>query len=444
MILRDYQNKTIAAAREAFTSHSSIILTIPTGGGKTVIFSFIANRTIQKGGRVMILCDRKELIKQASNKVSDYGLAPTIIAPGYPQHKNNLYLASVDTLRRRELPEIDLLIIDEAHKQTFDPIIARYKEAIPDLFIIGATATPLRTGAQQCLSISYQSIVGQEISISYLIEHGFLIKERTFAAKKDLSNIKITAGDYDSKQMFDAFNSVKLYDDVVGKYSKLAPGTKALCFNVNVEHSKKMRDSFLAAGISAMHIDANSTDRDEVLAKFKAGEFLVLCNCSILTTGYDEPSIETVIINRATKSLTLYLQMCGRGGRPHTNKSNFTIIDMGSNVYEHGLWSDERAWNLIKPKKKASSGVAAVKMCHSCEYINPISARTCKECLTPFPIKEKKLLDGEFEEIKKAPVKTKGLTLAQLHALAKEKGYAPGWAFRMDQINKRERITTKL
>ena len=447
MELRPYQTQSVNEARASFSeNHKCIILTIPTGGGKTVIFSYIVQNALKKGNRAMILCDRKELIKQAHKNIAQYGLSPTIIAPGHRQLLNNLYLASVDSLRRREFPEIDILIVDEAHKQTFDPIIKKYMEINPTLTVIGATATPLRTGNQSALSDIYTDMVGESVSISYLIQSGFLVKEKTFAAKKDFSDVGLLGGDYESKALFKKFNEAKLYADVVGKYHRIAPGTKAICFNVNVQHSVNMCQAFNAAGISAKHLEAGSPDRAQVLEEFSRGDFQVLCNCSILTTGYDESSIQTVILNRATKSQALYLQMTGRGGRIHPGKEFFTIIDMGSNVYEHGMWSDERVWSLTKKKKSEVTGAPAKKMCPACEYINPVSVRACQECHHEFPIKKKELLDAEFEEVKSVQkkVNTRGMSLAQLHAVAKERGYASGWAFKMNAINTGARIASQI
>ena len=127
MKLRNYQTESVFLIRQAFSQGlKSVILCVPTGGGKTVIFTTLTSLSIANGKKVMIICDRKELIGQAEYNLNRLGLYPTIIAPGHKQLKNNCYLASVDTLTRRELPAVDLIIIDEAHKQTFDKIILKY------------------------------------------------------------------------------------------------------------------------------------------------------------------------------------------------------------------------------------------------------------------------------------------------------------------------------
>jgi len=434
MNLRPYQKQAIQSLRANFKQgKKAVLLCIPTGGGKTVIFTTIAKNAIIKGAKVMIVCDRKELINQAKYNLNLLGLNPTIIAPGYPQDPNNCYLASVDTLRRRGLPEVDIVIMDEAHKQTFDKVIFKYREDFQDPFFIGATATPVRTGSQGALSGYYDAIV-EPVTIADLLKDGYLVPCRTFAAKIDLSEVKITGGDYNSGDLYKEFNKSSLYAGLVDHWEKFAKGKKTLIFNVNVEHSIKTVEALTAAGYNAKHLDGKTPDkkRAQILEDFKEGKFNILSNFSVLTTGYDEPSIEAIIVNRATKSLPLWLQMCGRGSRTFEGKKDFTVIDMGANCYEHGLWEDGREWQLEKKRRK-SLGVAPVKICDSCEAMNPVSARICNDCGEPFKIKKKELLEAEFTEVKSnrggaVKFEPRGKSKTELHEHAKKMGYSNGWA----------------
>lgn len=450
MNLRPYQEAAVTGLRSSFSSGSrSAVLCVPTGGGKTIIFTTITKASIKNGKRVMIICDRKELIGQAKYNLNKLGLNPTIIAPGHKQHLNNCYLASVDTLIRRELPEVDIIIIDEAHKQTFDKIIVKYREqAELNPIIIGATATPLRTGKQTSLHELYDDVV-EPVTISDLLNQGFLVPCITYAAKQDFSSVKMTGNDYNNKALYEEFNKAKLYDGVIEKYQQFADGRKTIIFNVNVEHSLKTVEAFRAAGYTCEHLDGKTPDRQrkKILDDFSAGKFQILSNCSVLTTGYDEPSIECVILNRATKSLPLYLQMVGRGSRTYDGKSDFICLDMGSNVYEHGLWSDEREWNLVK-KRRSSAGVAPVKLCESCEAMNHASARVCSECGEPFKIKAKALLKAEFVEVKKGlkgvsrgagnKFNPRTATKEQLKEYAEKMNYNPNWVY--VQLRNQKRI----
>ncbi len=455
MQLRPYQEAAVTGLRQAFNSGSqSAILCVPTGGGKTVVFTTITKSAIKNGKRVMIICDRKELIGQAEFNLNRLGLNPTIIAPGYKQYLNNCYLASVDTLIRRELPQVDIIIIDEAHKQTFDKIIRKYREETAyNPVIIGATATPLRTGKQTSLHELYDDIV-EPVTIDDLLNTGFLVPCTTYAAKEDFSDVKMTGNDYNSAALYEKFNKSKLYDGVIEKYKQFADGKKGIIFNVNVEHSKKMVQSFRSAGYSAEHLDGATPKvrRKQILEGFARGDFKILSNCSVLTTGYDEPSIEVVIINRATRSLPLYLQMVGRGSRLYDNKDGFICIDMGSNVYEHGLWQDHREWNLVK-QRRSSDGVAPVKLCEKCEAMNHASARVCFDCGEPFKIKAKALLKAEFVEVKKglknstrgAGKRFNAMTASkeELKAHAKENGYKPSWVYVQLRAQQRTQINNE-
>jgi superfamily II DNA or RNA helicase len=395
--LRPYQEDAVQAIRKNFAQGlRSLILCAPTGSGKTVTFSYIALETIKRGLSVMILCNRKELISQAEDKLNGLGIFPTLIIPGKRLTKNLCYLASVDTLRRREVPHVDLLIIDEAHIQVFDPQIAR----IGARFTIGATATPLRSGNQRCLSETYQAII-EPTKISDLLQDGYLVPAKTYGARQDFGKVGMKGGDFDANAIHQIFRSTQMFDGLLENFQKFGKG-KAITFCANVAHSVETCEFFRANGVSAAHLDGTTpqAERRKILRDYKAGHIENLTNCGILTTGFDEPSIRTVIVNRDTLSLPLWLQMAGRGARLFDDKEHFALIDQGSNVYRHGFWEDERTWNLTK-KRKRKDGVAPVKFCESCGNINRASAKECDSCGAPFKIKEKKIKSAEFVELKK-------------------------------------------
>lgn len=439
MNLRPYQSTSKSLLRQSFQNgNKRILLALPTGSGKTVIFTDIANDVAKNNKTVLICVNRKELIKQTLKKCQTYGLNPTIIAPGHKQIKSNIYIASVDTLIRREFPDIDLLIVDEAHIETFDKILKAY----PNTLTIGCTATPIRASKKNPIRHYYQDII-QPVSIQELIKNNYLVNAISFGAKKDLSGIKTKFGDYDEKSLFAAFDKTELYGGVVEHYKRIAPNSKAMCFNINVEHSKKQCHEFAQAGISTRHIDGTtpSLERESILNQFASGEFAVLNNVAVLTTGYDEPSIETIILNRATKSLALFLQMCGRGSRPSFNKDHFKIIDMGSNVYRHGFWEDYREFDLLPEQPKSGDAAAPVKLCPKCEAIMHTSVMICSVCGHVFEKEINPLKSAEFGQIEKPDIpahlqmKWSDMNVPQLVELAKLKGYKPGWV--LNQIKKR-------
>jgi superfamily II DNA or RNA helicase len=469
MKLRHYQTKAKEGIRDLFSNDlTAVVLCSPTGSGKTVTFADIARESVDNGFVVMIAVDRTELLEQAKKKLIDYGLNPAVITAGRSMKKNaSCYVATVQTLKRRVFPEINLLIIDECHKQIFDPVIKIYKEA--GVFIIGATATTVRTGKMTQLEDIYDGIV-ETITIGELIQQGFLVPAVTFSVKMDASKLAIKGNEYDNKQMFDMFDKKKLYDGVVEKYNRFTPNTKAICFNVNVEHSKNVTRAFNEAGISAVHVDGKTPkkQREAIFEAFKKGLFQVLCNVDIATTGFDEWTIETVIVNRVTLSLALWLQMCGRGGRitpaefvgviGKLQKEHFNILDMGGNVYALGFWEQERVWNLTH-RRSEKLGIAPVKECpegkldanfkKGCGAMIPAPAPTCKYCGFVFPKEEKPLAEGEFMEVQNynlLPPEMIGqawgdLTLEQLEQVREIKGYKQGWIIRQIALNQNLKLS---
>lgn len=458
--LRPYQEELKKSIRELFTDgHRRVILCSPTGSGKTVTFADIAREAVRMGSNVMIAVDRRELLEQAKEKLISYRLSPSVISAGRSvRHGQRCYVATVQTLVRRVFPDIDLLIIDEAHKQIFDKLL---REGYYDnVFVIGATATPKRSGKMRQLSSMYSKIV-KATTIQDLIVKKYLSPAITYGAKVDTSKIKITRGDFDAKELYSAFDKRVLYAGVVEKYQKFANGTKALCFCINIEHSKKVCHAFNSSGIPAVHLDGKtpSAEREKILKAFAKGMFKVLVNVEVLTTGYDEWSIDTVIVNLATKSLPKWLQMCGRGSRVppegvKSHKDHFNIIDMGGNVFEHGFWEHSREYSLTH-KTKDTLGVAPVKECPEteldinkkpgCGAIVPIQAAQCKYCGYVFPPPKKATpQEAEFiqlENYELLPAELIGkswgsMNIEELEKVRTIKGYGHGWIVRQILLSK--------
>ncbi len=462
--LRPYQVDSKTAIRELFSKDiKRVILCKPTGSGKTVTFADIARDAVKNGFRVMVVVDRKELLDQAKDKLVSYGLNPSIITAGRTgKLYNESYIATVQTLVRRKFPPVDLIIIDEAHKQIFDKVLTR--EEYKDVFVIGATATPYRTGRMTQLSDVYDSLV-ETVKIDDLIQSGYLVPAITYGAKVDTSKIKISRGDYDTEELYKAFDKQTLYAGVVKKYQQFANNTKAVCFNINVAHSKKVAQAFNSNGITAMHLDGKTpkAERERILKSFAAGYFKVLCNVEVLTAGYDEWTIETIIVNLATKSLTKWLQMNGRGSRitpaeyknkiGYLQKEHFNIIDMGGNVFSLGFWEQDREYSLTHLTKDTVDA-APVRVCpedkpdinniYGCGALLHASAPKCKYCGYIFPKAEKESKEVEFIQLENyefLPPELVGrgwgsMSISELEEVRRIKGYKQGWIVRQILLNK--------
>lgn len=376
--------------------------------GKTVMFSYIVSNAVAKGSKVLIITDRIELLTQAGGSLSKFGVSVSIInADSRPTSLNaQCYVSMAQTLTRRKeihiytkyLKEVDLVIIDEAHKATFDSFFEYFGV---NTKVIGATATPVRVGNQKPLNDFYSNIV-ETCSISQLIEDGFLNPSKSYGVPVDLSSVKTKGNDYDDSSLSNFYDDNTLYTGAVNNYIKHANGTKALLFCSGVVNSQRICQEFKKKGIAAEHIDAASTSKQErkrILEDFEKGEIKVLCNVGILTTGYDCPSIETIILYRATKSLPLFLQMCGRGSRLSEGKKHFNILDFGNNISTHGFWEEDREWSLKKKRNKKTKGAAPIKECKNCEALVPAIAKECNYCGYVFPVKEVETKEVVLEEL---------------------------------------------
>lgn len=439
--LREYQKKAISELRKRMANGiKKFILCAPTGSGKTVMFSYMVKSAIERGKRVLIVTDRIELLTQAGGTLSKFGLQPVIINAGRPLKSFNgvLYIAMAQTLIRRIkkdeyiklIGELDLIIFDESHKQAFNFLMDYISN---NTFVIGATATPHREKNQISLDEFYSDIV-EVVSIKELISLRFLSEPESYGVKVDLTGVKIKGGDYDDKSMGDKYNEIELYHGVYENYTRLTPNKKAIIFAPNVSSSKTLVEDFKEKGLPIEHLDGetNKKTRREILEWFENTPNAMISNVGILNAGFDSPGVEVIILYRATKSLPLFLQMCGRGSRVTETKSKFTILDFGNNIHRHGFWEQDRAWSLKKKIKK--EGVAPVKDCPSCSAIIPASVMECKYCghiFEPTEKQEKEKVIAELQKLSYQQIKDKVKTadFQELHDIAEAKGYKKTWIY---------------
>jgi superfamily II DNA or RNA helicase len=439
--LRKYQNQAIESLRKNILNNiRKNILCAPTGSGKTVMFTYMVSRAVSKGKKCLIVTDRTELLGQAGGTLENFGLKPIEIKPNKKIKTLNgiLYVGMAQTIKRRVkdqmyidfLNGLDLVIFDEAHKQEFNDIMPYIKDTT---IVVGATATPYREGNQISLHEFYKDII-EVVTIGELIEIGFLARPHTFGVKVDLSKVRTKGGEYDQDQVAKVYDEVKMYHGVYENYIKITPNKKAIIFASNVASSIQLVQDFKNKGLPIEHIDGTTptAERKRILQWYRERPNALISNVGILNAGFDEPNIDVVILYRATKSISLFLQMCGRGSRVTETKKDFTILDFGNNVQRHGFWEQERQWNLIKKKKK--EGVAPVKDCPECFAIIPARLMTCTECGHEFQKSEKeeeaelivelsKLSYGQIQdEIKTADFK-------KLEMIAQAKGYKKTWIY---------------
>lgn len=435
--LRPYQNKIIQSLRASLKrGNKKIILCAPTGSGKTIMFTYMAKNHIEKGGRVLVFTHRKELLKQAGSSFEKFGLrAELITANSKPDLSQPLHVSMIETFDRRKdsysifLASKSLIIIDEAHLNSFTKIFDYIGK---NTIVIGATATPYRKGkAVPELAEFYTDLV-QEIDTPELIELGFLAKAKTYGVKVDLSKAKLKGDDYDLSEYYE---ENKMWHGVVQNWERLTPRTKTILFSSNVENSKRVTQEFNDNGFEARHIDGKTSksEREEVLEWFDKTPDAIVCNCGILNAGFDQPDIETVILYRATTSLPLFLQMCGRGSRTTPDKKDFSILDFGNNIPRMKFWEDARTWSLFNDKKKTSKeSEAPIKECPECSALMAIQKMECDFCGHIFKKSEE---DGIKEKVAELKLLSRGEVLKTaryqnnkvLCEMAKEKLISPFW-----------------
>tara|TARA_B100001093_G_scaffold479855_1_gene509238 strand:- start:2718 stop:4253 length:1536 start_codon:yes stop_codon:yes gene_type:complete len=357
--LYQYQKGAIQKIFKCFESAKEdyhLLYQLPTGGGKTVIFSEIVNQYLKtRSKKVLVLTHRIELCKQTSAVLSEFGVRNKVIdskAKLDDQKDFDCFVAMVETLNNRlkdnklDISNIGLVIIDEAHYNSFTKLFKFFDNS----FLLGVTATPLSSNIELPMTDNYNELIVGE-SIESLIENRFLAEANMFSYNVGLTSLVVGAnGDYTVKSSEDLYTNNEMLSKLMDAYNERCNNKKTLIFNNGINTSLFVYDLFKRAGMPIAHLDNTTTkkERSNILKWFKETPNAILTSVSILTTGFDEPSVEAIILNRATKSLTLYYQMIGRGSRIFKNKKSFDVVDLGNNFHRFGPWgSTNLDWHRI-------------------------------------------------------------------------------------------------
>ena len=426
-MLRDYQ---IDAVKQVEATQSDVMLQMPTGAGKTFTFCELAKRHhAEHLTRVLIVVHRQELLRQAHKALGETCFKIEKGIKTIP-HNFDYYVAMIETLHRRidKLPHFGLVIIDEAHIGNFRKL--PYFNA-DETKVVGVTATPL---AEKPLEPLFKKLI-MPTSIKHLIENGFLLNCEAYGFASDLveqENFKVKRGEFDEKQMQDFYSSEKMVLNVVNAYWAKLAGLKTIVFNVNLKHNEAVYNAFKAEGLNVYSVTGETPEKErrEILTKFNEQPDAILCNVNVLTTGFDEPSVKGIVLNRATKSLPLYLQMIGRGSRLYEGKDKFIVIDLGKNTTRHGYYDQYFDWDTYfkhGSKKGDGSGVAPTKECPECGFINHARKVTCDGCGHNFEEEAERQKVEEREQklyllTKQNPI---NIPMDMLFTMAEERGWKP-------------------
>lgn len=449
-VLRPYQSSALNRLRQGVREGAKAqVLMGATGSGKTTQASALISGAVAKGNRAFFIVDSLELVDQAARRFIADGL-PTGVIQG--QHELTDYakpvqVATIQTLSRRwqyiaEHLKPAVVVIDECHvlHSAAELIVNECKHK--NIPVIGLSATPFRKGLGNVFD---SMVVGA--TTAQLTEQGYLVPAICYAPfVPDLKGVKTkSGGDWMEDALAELMGDADIVGDVVENWLKLGEGRQTIVFAANVAHSRLLDDEFRRRGIRSAHIDGYERDpvvRTEIINKFRSGEITVLCNCAILTKGFDAPETSCIVIARPTKSLMLHIQMIGRGLRTAPGKSDCIVIDHAGNCLRNGLPTDDLPQELDDGKigknldrKQREEKEPVLSPCGSCGFVSTM--HKCPACgWAPQARKNLEVIDGELYEITSGATAGEKFTTEQrlnvyaqfLHH-ARATGKKDGWAY---------------
>ena len=350
---RSYQTKLVRQTVEAVREARSACMVLPTGGGKTVCAAELARLAASIHSRTLLLVHRRELVRQAIDTLAEAlpGLSVGVQAAGWPELPwAPLQVGSVMSMARRgdrgHPPR--LVIVDEAHHaraSTWETVLGRW----PGVALVGLTATPQRLDGKGLGEHFARLVVGP--SIHELVRAGHLAPTVTYrpneAAMVDLRGLsRRAAGDYSRKELRRRAGA-RAIAAPVESYRRYAPGSRAIFFGFDRRHSEDVAARFREAGIRAEHVDGSDHPgrRDRVMQEFRNGAIDVVCNCDLISEGFDAPACDCVILGAPTRSVVRMLQAAGRAMRPGPGKVA-RFIDAAGATHDLGLPDEDREWSL--------------------------------------------------------------------------------------------------
>jgi len=440
IILREYQTVLYNKILESLNGDkNSVVAYLPTGGGKSILIGKLAN---ELKGRTLILTHRIEVLRQNSEWLINSGILTS--DKNTVTINNKIVIAMVQTLHSRikalgidYVGNFDNIILDECHVIIFDKVFKQYSYKN----LIGFTGSPVLNKikkkniggidhvAKASLGDTFDKIV-YHYDTQNLIDDGFLVQDYniTLQPKKlnELVQTRLTPDGYTIQSLNTVYSntaSLKLVGDSYDKYLK---DKKIIIYNPSVLVNEYVEMLFLKNGVdnvflydsqnSRINGEESGISRDEFVKLFKSVESGVLINANVFTTGFDVDDIDGIIVNRATKSLALWIQMVGRGSRITKKKfkSEFIVIDLGNNIFEHGKWSQNRDWDAHfktqewRPAKKYD--LLSTWDCPECNSIISNNDTVCPYCghnkLDDVKERKIKTRDGELIEVNKPSIPT--------------------------------------
>lgn len=363
MILYPFQKEAKdAVLRHWEKGNQAALISLPTGSGKTIVFSDVLQSSLcGTGGKGLVLVHRDELQRQALEKLNFVWpkVKVSTVDAGSTNFAGQITIASVMSIAKRldKVPRIHKVVTDEAHHapaSSWLKIYNRIGELIPSWQHLGVTATPIRTKGVSDI----EAIFGKPVyvkSIFELIVEGYLSPLKGLEVRTEVcvEDVGIQGGDFIAEELSRAINTKERNRLVVENYLELAADRKALVFAADLNHAKSLAEVFKAQGVSAAWVSGETplNLRRSLLEKLRRGQLKVIVNCMVFTEGFDEPSLDAILVARPTRSLVLYCQMIGRGLRAYPGKKNCLFIDFVDNSSKHRLISMQDLLMFYQTKK---------------------------------------------------------------------------------------------
>lgn len=438
--LRPYQNEIVESIRQAYRQGFKCpLLRLDTGGGKTIIFSFIVHQSVSRGGYPWVMAHRRELIAQISQSLALFGVKHRICADASTVRKMRIkhfktfgksfvdqtasaLVGSVQTvasmLKNPNVKPPSIIIMDEAHHVIEGNQWGNVFDRFPDSLKLKVTATPERTDGRGLGAGhgGYADTIIHGPSMPWLIENGYLSRYEVYGSDNAIStdDVHVKKSEFDQNELDAAAGSKTVVGDAIAHYRKLAMGMRAVAFCVSIKRSKELADAFNADGIPAVHVDGEMEDdeREKAIADYADGKYMVLCNQSLVSEGFDLASIaqkpvtiDCVIDLAPTMSVIKFMQSWGRALRPAPGKVAI-ILDHANNWKRHGFPHFSREWSLEgreKGKRRKAADMEADVLARKCPKCGAIHEPepTCPNCFFVYPKQDREVkeIDGELGRI---------------------------------------------
>jgi DNA repair protein RadD len=379
--LRPHQERALAELRRSLMSGwRRPLLMLPTGGGKTLIAAHIAAGALAKGKRVAFVVPALSLIDQTVAAFEAESIHAIGVLQGiHPRTDRDapIQICSVQTLARRRRPEVDLVIVDEAHQMHKE--IFRWMKDCPNLIFIGLSATPWSRG----LGKFYDALV-IAATTRELIDAGYLSDFMAYApSEPDLAGVRTVAGEFQQDELADAMDRPAITGDIISTWLQRGEDRPTIAFCVNRNHAKHVAERLESAGVAVEYIDGETSreDREAVFARFRSGATKILCSVGVLTTGFDA-DVRCIIDAQPTKSRILFVQKIGRGLRTAPHRAKITSsFSTTPGIICGSAWLRTSAKTILTTAKsgrmRTRGRVSAASPCRSCV----MTAR--RSCLAP-------------------------------------------------------------